>query len=83
MPGSATRDRFEGEIMHYVKMLLLACVIGFGMTALAADLPAGGQPQGASNNPFQEHLDALAAKDKTSPPARDAVEFAGSSMFEG
>jgi lysophospholipase L1-like esterase len=70
--------------MHYIKMLLVISLIGFGMTAQAADMPAGGPPQGsAGKDPFMERLDAFAAKDKAGPPPNDAVEFAGSSMFEG
>jgi hypothetical protein len=77
-------NRLEGGNMHYMKVFLVACVIGFGMTALAADMPAGGPPpQGSPDMMFLKNLDALAAKDKASPPPRDAVEFAGSSMFEG
>jgi lysophospholipase L1-like esterase len=69
--------------MNSMKVFLIVFAMGFGMTALAADMPAGGPPQGGSGNAFQEHLDALAAKDKAGPPPNDAVEFAGSSMFEG
>jgi hypothetical protein len=39
-PLSATRDRLWGENMHYLKVLLMVCMIGFGMTALAAEKPA-------------------------------------------
>jgi hypothetical protein len=76
---------FKGAVyMNYIKVLLMICFIGFGMTALAADMPAGGPPKGVTGkDPFMERLDAFAVKDKASPPARDAVEFAGSSMFEG
>jgi lysophospholipase L1-like esterase len=70
--------------MNYIKALLMICFIGFGITALAADMPAGGPPKGGTGkDPFIERLDAFTAKDKAGPPARDSVEFAGSSMFEG
>jgi lysophospholipase L1-like esterase len=64
--------------MHYMKLLLMACVMSFGITALAADMPAG-----SPDKAFLERLNGLAAKDKASAPPMDAVEFAGSSMFEG
>jgi lysophospholipase L1-like esterase len=69
--------------MNFIKTLMMICVIGFGMTALAADMPAGSPPQGGNSNPLQERLDGFAAKDKAGPPQKNAVEFAGSSMFEG
>jgi hypothetical protein len=70
--------------MRYMKMFLMVCVIGFGITALAADMPAGGPPpQGSPDKMFLKNLDDMAAKDKANPPPKDAVEFTGSSMFEG
>lgn len=70
--------------MHYIKLLLMVYVLSFGMTALAADMPAGGPPpQGSPDMMFVKNLDAIAAKDKAASPPENAVEFAGSSMFEG
>jgi hypothetical protein len=70
--------------MLYMKMLQMICLIVFGITAQAADMPGGGTPQESpGKDPFMERLDAFAAKDMASPPPGNAVEFAGSSMFEG
>jgi hypothetical protein len=70
--------------MHYIKLLLMVYVFSFGMTALAADMPAGGPPpQGSPDMMFVKNIDAIAAKDKAASPPKNAVEFAGSSMFEG
>jgi lysophospholipase L1-like esterase len=72
---------------------MMICVMGFAVVAMAAESPAGGPPaggvpgegppQGGSANPFQDRLDALAEKDEADPPAKNGVEFVGSSMFEG
>jgi disulfide oxidoreductase YuzD len=70
--------------MHYIKMLLMVVLISFGITAQGADMPAGGPPQSnTGKDPFMERLDAFITKDKASHPPTNAVEFAGSSMFEG
>lgn len=69
--------------MRYVKILLMICALGFATGAMATAPPAGGPPPGGSANPFQDALDAMADKDKSVPPPKNAVEFAGSSMFEG
>jgi hypothetical protein len=69
-----------------MKFLLMICVLGVAMAATAAEPPTGehgGPPSGGSANPLQDRLDSLAETDKTDPPAKNGIEFVGSSMFEG
>jgi lysophospholipase L1-like esterase len=87
----------EEEGMRCLKILVMICVMGIAVVAMAAEPPAGGPPTGGppaggppeggppsgGGNPFQDRLDALAEKDKARPPAKNGVEFVGSSMFEG
>jgi GDSL-like Lipase/Acylhydrolase family len=70
--------------MHYMKMSLMIFLIGFGITAQTVEMPGGGPPRGSTGkDPLMERLDVFAAKDKAGMPLSNAVEFAGSSMFEG
>lgn len=72
--------------MRKAILLVFVCVLGAAMTAMAAGPPAGNHaapPTGGSANPFQDKLDALAETDKSDPPAKNGVEFVGSSMLEG
>jgi lysophospholipase L1-like esterase len=73
-----------GGCRSVVMILIMVLMIEFGITAWAEEKPGRGFPQGnTGKDPLIERLEGFAAKDKAAQPPKDAVEFTGSSMFEG